>query len=77
VREIIRRVNDLRKTSGLTIEDRIDLFVAGSEEVLLAVQAHEPALLQGTLATSLRTSGDQPANSMTFKANAHEIIIGF
>ena len=35
VREIIRRVNDLRKQSGLTIEDRIELYVAGPEEVML------------------------------------------
>ncbi|MBI4591886.1 isoleucine--tRNA ligase [Candidatus Uhrbacteria bacterium] len=77
VREIIRRVNDLRKTTGLTIEDRIDLFIGGPEEVLLAVKEHEGALLQGTLAKSVRTSGDTPANTSEFKANEFPIIIGF
>ncbi|MBI4256514.1 isoleucine--tRNA ligase [Candidatus Uhrbacteria bacterium] len=77
VREIIRRVNDLRKQSGLTIEDRIELFVTGSKEVLLAVQEHEAALLQGTLAKSVRTSGDMPTNSSEFKANEFQITVGF
>ncbi|MBI4435071.1 isoleucine--tRNA ligase [Candidatus Uhrbacteria bacterium] len=77
VREIIRRVNDLRKQSGLTIEDRIELFVTGPEEVLLAVKEHEAVLLQGTLAKSVRTSGDQPVNSSEFKANEFQIAVGF
>ncbi|TAL51236.1 isoleucine--tRNA ligase [Patescibacteria group bacterium] len=77
VREIIRRVNDLRKQSGLTIEDRIALFVTGPEEVLLAVNEHEAALLQGTLAKTIRTQGEVPANSSEFKANEFQITIGF
>ncbi|MCR4314339.1 MAG: class I tRNA ligase family protein, partial [Candidatus Uhrbacteria bacterium] len=77
VREIVRRVNDLRKQTGLMLEDRIELFVGGSQEVLLAVKEHEAALLQGTLAKSVRTQGDQPSNSTTFKANEYEITIGF
>ena len=39
-------MNDLRKQSGLTIEDRIELYVAGPEEVMLAVKEHEAALVQ-------------------------------
>ena len=77
VREIIRRVNDLRKQSGLTIEDRIELFVGGPEEVLLAVKEHEAALLQGTLAKSVRTSGDIPTTSNEFKTNEFQIMVGF
>lgn len=77
VREIIRRVNDLRKQSGLTIEDRIELFVSGSEEVVRAVKEHETALLQGTLAKSLRTQGSAPANATTFQVNAVSIVVGF
>lgn len=77
VREIIRRVNDLRKQSGLTIEDRIELFVTGSEDVMLAVKEHEATLLQGTLAESVRTQGEVPANLSEFKANEFQITIGF
>lgn len=77
IREIIRRVNDLRKQSGLTIEDRIELFVTGPEEVLLAVKEHETSLLQGTLAKSLRTKGEIPSHVSEFKVNEFQIIIGF
>ncbi|PJE76950.1 isoleucine--tRNA ligase [Candidatus Uhrbacteria bacterium CG10_big_fil_rev_8_21_14_0_10_48_16] len=77
VREIIRRVNDLRKKEGLTLEDRIDLYVGGSEDILQAVREHETVLLQGTLAVSLRTDGDVPATQNVFKANELEITIGF
>lgn len=77
VREIIRRVNDLRKKQGLTLEDRIDLYVGGSEDILQAVREHEAVLLQGTLAVSLRTDGDVPATQNVFKANELEITVGF
>jgi hypothetical protein len=77
VREIIRRVNDLRKQSGLTTEDRIELYVAGPEEVMFAVKEHESALVQGTLAKSIRTSGQAPAKMSEFKANEFQITVGF
>ncbi len=77
VREIIRRVNDMRKQAGLTIEDRIELYVAGPEEVMLAVKEHEPTLVQGTLAKSVRTSGEVPSNVSEFKANEFQITLGF
>ncbi|NQV90325.1 isoleucine--tRNA ligase [Candidatus Uhrbacteria bacterium] len=77
VREIIRRVNDMRKKQGLTIEDRIALYVHGPEDVLLGVQEHESALLQGTLSATVRTQGDVPSSIMEFKANEYTITIGF
>jgi len=77
VREIVRRVNDLRKQSGLTIQDRIELFVAGPQEVMLAVTEHQGALLQGTLAGSIRIDGDPPVHSIEFKASELKITIGF
>ncbi|MBI2473779.1 isoleucine--tRNA ligase [Candidatus Uhrbacteria bacterium] len=77
VREMIRRVNDLRKEQGLTIADRIDLYVNGPEQVLLAVQEHQNTLLQGTLSESVRTEGGLPARVATFKTQESEIIVGF
>jgi len=77
VREIIRRVNDLRKEQGLTITDRIDLYVNGPEQVLLAVKEHQNVLLQGTLSRFLRTQGELPQQVTTFKTQECEIMIGF
>jgi isoleucyl-tRNA synthetase len=77
VREIIRRVNDLRKEQGLTIADRIDLYVSGPEQVLLAVKEHQNVLLQGTLSGSVRTEGELPSQLVTFKTQECEITVGF
>ncbi|MFA4845023.1 MAG: isoleucine--tRNA ligase [Patescibacteria group bacterium] len=77
VREIIRRVNDLRKTSGLTIEDRIDLYVSGEAEIVTAVQAHQELLLRGTLSSSVRTDGQPPETNSAFRVNEFDITIGF
>lgn len=78
VREIVRRVNAMRKNAGLTIEDRIEVFVESPEsEVATALEEHRDALVTGVLATSLRTTGDRPANAETFRANEFEMTVGF
>ncbi len=78
VREIIRRINAMRKNAGLTIEDRIEVYVDSVEsEIGTALQEHSVVLLTGTLASSLRTTGDRPSNAETFRANEFEITVGF
>ena len=78
VREIIRRVNAMRKNAGLTIENRILVYVESVEtEMVTAMQEHRETLVTGTLASSLRTTGDRPANAETFRANEFEITVGF
>ncbi len=78
VREIVRRVNAMRKNAGLTIEDRIEVFVESTEsEVATALEEHRDALVTGVLGTSLRTTGDRPANAETFRANEFEMAVGF
>ena len=77
VREIIRHINDLRKKSGLTIEDRIELYVTGEAEVLKAVEEHRDVLLHGTLARSVRVEGDVPEIQEAFRANEFDMVVGF
>ncbi|MEK7615421.1 MAG: DUF5915 domain-containing protein, partial [Patescibacteria group bacterium] len=77
VREIIRRVNALRKNSGLTINDRVELFVSGHAEVMKAVEEHKETLLHGTLAESLRSEGEAPATQESFRVNEFEVTVGF
>lgn len=78
VRELIRRVNALRKESGLTIADRIELFVKTAEpELQQAVHEHESALLAGTLASGLRTSGEAPTHVDRFRVSEWDVIVGF
>lgn len=56
VRELSRKVNDLRKQSGLALDDRILLFVKGGDEMRQAVDEHTDHLAQETLARAV-TSG--------------------
>jgi hypothetical protein len=59
------------------LDDRIDLYVIGGEQVLQAVEEHRETLVQNTLATGVRTEGDVPEMSDTFRANEFEITVGF
>jgi isoleucyl-tRNA synthetase len=77
VREIVRHINDLRKKTGLTINDRIAIYVSGNEEIKLAAEEHKQALLDGTLATSLRVDGDAPEIQEAFRANEFDLVVGF
>ena len=52
-RELISRIQNLRKDSGLEVTDRIDLRLAGPEAVRDAVAAHRAYIMEETLADSL------------------------
>ena len=65
----------MRKEAGLTIEDRIALFVSGEEEVMKAVAEHEGVLHKGTLAA--KTKHEIPVNQQTFRINELDITVGF
>ncbi|MFH1434038.1 MAG: isoleucine--tRNA ligase, partial [Candidatus Uhrbacteria bacterium] len=52
-RETIRKVNGLRKDAGLTIEDSIELYIVGDDEVKTMITEHGEAIKQGTLASNL------------------------
>ena len=63
-REVVRAVQDLRKSSGLAVEDRIELSLASeSEEVARALTAHGDYIATEVLATSTSINGDAPDGS--------------
>ncbi len=76
-REIIRHVNAMRKNAGLTLEDRIELFVFGGAEVLQTIEEHKEAILHGTLAQTLKTDGDVSENQEQFQVGEVDVTIGF
>jgi isoleucyl-tRNA synthetase len=55
VRDLIRRVNQMRKDQGLELSDRIRLTVPGEDDDL--VSAHGDWIKQETLAVELRVDG--------------------
>jgi isoleucyl-tRNA synthetase len=57
-RELISRVQRMRKESGLAVSDRIVLTVAGGDEVKAVVDAHGARIAEEVLATELVFAGD-------------------
>lgn len=52
-REFVRRVQDLRKSAGLDVADRIELYVEASAGLRSAIVAHKEYIAAETLAVSL------------------------
>jgi len=78
VREMVRRLNAMRKDAGLTIEDRIELYIDSSdEEINRAIEEHRDSLLSGTLATDMRSTGDAPENTEELTVHNMQVKIGF
>jgi isoleucyl-tRNA synthetase len=52
-REFVRRVQDLRKSSGLDVADRVRLFVKSSAELQAAFEAHKEYVMTETLSVAV------------------------
>lgn len=59
-RELVSRIQSLRKESGLEITDRIRLKVSGSDKLLDAVERNDAYIKDETLASSLETAQYDP-----------------
>lgn len=79
VRDITRRVNQLRKEAGLTIDDTIDLKIfSTSDEVSLMFDEHKNALVEGSLAESATFEKDDAVeHSSEFRVAEQDVWIGF
>jgi isoleucyl-tRNA synthetase len=53
-REVVSRVQNFRKESGLNLDDRISLEISASDNLQEAVTAHQSYIAEQTLATSLQ-----------------------
>jgi isoleucyl-tRNA synthetase len=61
-REIVRAVQDLRKSSGLAVQDRIELWLAMPEH-MPALSSHLDWIAGEVLATAVHTGEDAPADA--------------
>jgi isoleucyl-tRNA synthetase len=64
-RELVNRIQRLRKDSGLEITDRIELSIQGDPAVVAAAAAHGGFIAGETLALAVGTSGEEAATSWT------------
>ena len=75
-RELVNRIQRLRRDSGLEITDRIRLGVAGSEQVRTSVREHEAVIARETLAVSVDAvveAGDDYGREQGF-AHRREVV---
>ncbi len=73
-REIINKVQNLRKNSGLEVSDRIRLRVDGPEAVSAAVAQFAQRIAAETLAETIAASGELPYKD-SFEIDDHQISI--
>lgn len=66
-RELVNRIQNLRKDSGLNVTDRIHLQIFASEELLKAARLHERYILEETLAKQMQCSGEEASLSFENK----------
>ncbi len=60
-REVVRAVQDLRKSSGLAVEDRIELWLASEDrEVRAALEAHRDGIAAEVLASNAHIGASPP-----------------
>jgi isoleucyl-tRNA synthetase len=62
-RELISRVQRMRKETGLAVSDRIALVVAGGEEIAAVVEAHGAWIAAEVLATELELVNDDTSST--------------
>jgi isoleucyl-tRNA synthetase len=75
-RELINRIQNLRKESQLEVSDRIRLALSGDDDILAAVEAHRERIQDETLAVKLEfRDGDLKAGS-EFTIDGHRLAIG-
>jgi len=69
-REVVHAVQNVRKATGLQVEDRIELALSGDAELLAAASDHETYLAQETLATSVTLTEPTPPSRLRRPAQA-------
>jgi isoleucyl-tRNA synthetase len=66
-RELVSRVQRLRKESGLDVSDRVRLWLGGSPDVEEAARAHQSWIADEVLARTIDVGGEPPAHyTVTF-----------
>lgn len=78
-RELSRKVNGMRKAAGLTIEDRITVYVwSESEEVKTMVEEHLADLKEGMGASELHFGENENlSHKESFRAAEQDMTVGF
>jgi isoleucyl-tRNA synthetase len=76
-REIVHRIQNLRKDAGFNISDRITTYWQSDGEVRRVLQAHEQYVKDETLSLQLVEGAPPPAGYREMQSiDGHEVILG-
>ena len=77
IRDLIRYIQNLRKESDLSVDDRIDLVIKYDDNSLAeAVDCHKEYLLNEVLGLTIGQDLDSMDYTSSFKVNNTEVVIG-
>jgi len=77
VRDLIRQIQNLRKDSGLRVEDRINISIQGPQDVHNAVRSHESYFINEVLGVKLQfKEADSLAYNQSVNIHGKNITIG-
>ncbi len=68
-RELVRSIQDLRKSSGLAVEDRIELWLHGDAGLMDPLKTMEGFIAEEVLASTVHWSGDVASDAATGEVN--------
>ena len=76
VRDMVRQIQNLRKESGLRVEDRIHVMVEGSDEIHSAVEDFKSYFLNEVLGNSLNNEAQNYNYKKSVKIDGRQVEIG-
>ena len=77
IRDLIRHIQNLRKDSDLSVDDRINLVIKYDDESLsTAIKDHRQYLLNEVLGVELQNNIDLMEHSSSLKINNKDVLIG-
>lgn len=65
-REVVNRIQKTRKEIGLNVADRIQLYVAGDEDILSAIKSHREYISGETLCENIHFNADDKLQSFDY-----------
>ncbi|HVL81390.1 MAG TPA: isoleucine--tRNA ligase [Actinomycetota bacterium] len=74
-RELVHQLQNLRKAQGREVTDRVSLALAGPDEVMRAVRAHEAYVAEEVLATELTLDASLADGADTIAVEGHEVRV--
>ena len=74
-RELVSKIQNMRKEAGFEVEDKIYLYCSGDETVAKVLEVHGEEIKEDTLAIAFETS--LPADGFTreWNINDHKVVI--